>query len=341
MSVRPFALALALALALRCLVGPSAAGGAPAPPAPPPPPSPSSVAGSVGPAAGPRVELLDAGAEPRRVLRVAPAAGTRQTVELRQTAIFRVTRGALELPPAAPVLLALRLVAEVRAVTPRGAVHYALRLSDVHAEAAPPETPPAVLRALRQLVPGLRGARAEVVVDPRGVVRHVVSRPPPGSAPALRRAYADLEAALRSLSTPFPVEPVGVGARWRVHSALVAAGVGARQEALYDLVAVDGERVTTRYALTQALVPGAERLTSDELPRGVEARVSALAGRGEGERTDRMDRPLPVAGRAWLETDVSLELRQADETEPLRTHTRTEWLMHTGGEAGPAEASGP
>lgn len=284
----------------------------------------------------PTVELLDPGSEPRAPLRLAPAEGLVQTVEVRQTTSAAVARGGEELPAAVPVPLVLQLTAEVRAVTPRGAIHYVWTIADVRAEAAP-DTPRAVLRALRQVVPGLRAAAGEVVVDPRGRVRRVVVRPVAQAGAPLRRALADLEAALWRATAPFPEEAVGVGARWRVTSRLAEAGVAVRQTADYELIRREGRAATTRFELAQALE--SDTLTDSALPADVTVRVSAFAASGEGERTDRSDRVLPVAGRTHVVSDLALTLTRGDASDAIRTRTATDIDVRSAAGEGTAPAA--
>src|SRR5690606_23295780 len=116
----------------------------------------------------PRVEVQSPGDEPFRPLRLHPAAGTREELEMSVAIRMGMRNGAQELPSIPVPITKTTLSATVEEAGPEG---MKVRQVVESVEAIPVEgTPPAMLEQVRKSVEPLAQYRAVVQMDPRGAV---------------------------------------------------------------------------------------------------------------------------------------------------------------------------
>ncbi len=88
----------------------------------------------------------------------------------------------------------------------------------------------------------LEAKRADIVVDDRGRFERATLLDDPGGVQL--DAREELVQRWLALAVPVPDEAIGVGARWRVVTALRAGGIIVKQTATYRLAGVDGDTWT-------------------------------------------------------------------------------------------------
>jgi hypothetical protein len=182
------------------------------------------------PVDGPTVELLDAGAEPRRELRLAPTEGDVVEVTLRQGQVFEVRADGHE--ERASTVHELDMAHEVVSVA-GDEIEVAIRYQGGRVI----EADEAVRPMLEDMVGRFDGLEASATFDRQG--RIVAATTPDldvSDMPELAGFLDSLGEQMASFTTPFPAEPVGVGAQWVVTSSADFAGVfGAETSVLITL----------------------------------------------------------------------------------------------------------
>jgi hypothetical protein len=156
----------------------------------------------------------------------------------------------------------------------------------------------------------LEKRRADAFVDTRGRLTRVALVGPP---PADDDVIDEITQRWLAVAVPLPDEPVAVGARWRVVTALRAAGIVAKQTVTYRLAAADastwtidvsGERIGEYQIMATGGPTGGTTGTHGELlglKRTMEGQV--VVGRGD---------PLPLRGTLASETMIHVRLKTPD-----------------------------
>lgn len=159
------------------------------------------------------VTLLDAGAEPRQLLRFALTDGSERTVTTSTQTIEQLVQGVSLVPPQ-PIETITRVSVERVAVD--GGVQVRSEITDA---AIGPATDPELADFIGANFAELIGITTTVVVDDRGLVNATANDA------GASEIVVDLLGDSLSQSTPLPGEAVGVGASWVTEANLQDSGV--------------------------------------------------------------------------------------------------------------------
>ncbi|WP_420880471.1 hypothetical protein [Rhodococcus sp. (in: high G+C Gram-positive bacteria)] len=257
-------------------------------------------------------EIVDAGAEPRAVVRFRPAQGTRQEARLVTTA--SVQQQIDEQAPqdvSSPVLtMPLTALVTQGASDSTGATTVDLTLGEL---STPDE-------ATDEALAPATGSHAGFTMNLSGAITALRLRPDPD---AQNKARAMIEQAFYQAvyrTVAFPEQPIGVGAEWKIRQQVMGA-VAVDQVTTAKLVARDGNRLTV-----DVLVEQTPTSAVFQLPNGAGAlNVDSFALRGEGNVVIDLSVPLPVAGA--ISAEGSQSFSDPSDTMHLRqiTSERVEW----------------
>jgi hypothetical protein len=259
------------------------------------------------------LELTSFGAEPREILRHAPADGAEQSVELvvdiRSAVGGEVSfdaRGTTEQPSPR---LALELRTKVMDADPEDD-KLGLVVEVARAALVPESEADKVLAAeMAVVVASLVGVTSRIELGQRGL--GVVQSPlPPGTAPEVAQLWTSVAEALGDMIPAFPEQPVGVGASWRVMSRLERAGPSWLRLATVRLVRFDHARVLLAADVEERAV---RTRRSPAVP--VEAVVlGVIAGAGSGKQRLLQERSAVVP--IWFEAETRFSARMQVELAP-------------------------
>lgn len=271
------------------------------------PPAPS--------ASGLVLRLLDAGAAPRRALRLRVPAGQRE----RTSMALRLSgqMGGQELPLPSMQVTAL---ARVTAVEAERAIAYAVDFEALEVLPGGDEMP-GLAEGLRRTQEVLRRARTEARVSTRGEVLALDFVLPEDTPAVLRTSLASMTESLRS-SGPvlLPAEEVGLGARWEVAGTQTLNGAVVQQTMVYELEAREGARLTLAATVTQRAE--AQRLRGPHLPPGVELEIVSIASTGTAALELDLARLMPVQVRMDLDSEQEMQMTSEGETQPIKMRMR-------------------
>ena len=215
---------------------------------PAPKPSPKAPSASV----PELVKLLNAGAEPRRVLRLHPKPGDkRRLVMTTKMGMSMSTGGAPgEVVSTPPIQMVMDTT--VRDVSADGDIAYELVVADVRLlEEAGVDSQ--LLKELKASVNGPKGLAITGTMSDRGFNQVIKTGSTLGRNPHAGRLTEELNESLTLVGSPLPAEPVGPGAKWEVSLPLESQGLTINQTAHYQLIAIEGDRLS----LTNSIVQGA------------------------------------------------------------------------------------
>lgn len=259
--------------------------------------------GEVDPLGAVTVEVIDAGEEPRRELRVAVEPGTEHPVTTRMRQEISIdVRGQTQETASATEQAVVYVVDSVEdgviSVTTKyqgGRV-----LDDVAID-------PATRRGLEEVLGLFEDAEGSATYDQRGALISLVppslEGAPPQIAPALETMIDSMESQAAQMSVPFPEEPVGVGAVWRVSASLDMAGLPFEIVTEVALTEVSDTEVSGTIDQTLTIVPGPVEV------QGVAAEVVEGEMAGGGTISWPLDRPVALTTQ---ELDGTVVMRFED-----------------------------
>ena len=192
-----------------------------------------------------QVKLLEAGAEPRKVLRLHPSPGDKQTLRLTMKMAMETKMGgtqgqAMKLPG-----MTMNMDVTVKDVSDKGDITYEVVMGDTSV-ADDPGGAPQLAELMKAALGGAKGMSGTGTVSSRGLSQ----RDGVQSAAWRRRPNppdnGSDEGFLLFAGGPLPEEAAGPGARWEVRRPIKSQGMAIDQTETRELVSIDGERVTTK-----------------------------------------------------------------------------------------------
>lgn len=142
---------------------------------------------------------------------------------------------------------------------------------------------PAVAAALEEAAADIRGITGTMRMTDRGVILDSDVDIPADVDPALRSTFEEMESQLDTATVPLPEDPVGVGAVWEGTVAIPTSGVETQATYRYEVVEIEGDRVTVDVSYTQTVPPQDAEL--EGMPPGTTARVIDGSFEGSGRMT--------------------------------------------------------
>ena len=227
------------------------------------------------------VKLLDAGSEPRTVLRLHPTAGDKQAVTM--TMKMEMTMFLADKPmPSTPMpAMVMSMDVAVKDVAADGDITYSLLLGDTTV-AADTNTAPAMASAMKTALSSIRGMNGTGKMSSRGIIKGIEMKLPAGADPQFSQITDQMKDSFAGSSTALPEEAVGPGARWEYKTKLKSQGMTIDQTITYELVAVDGDRLTFRDTITQN---AANQKIQSPAMAGVKVDLNRMTGTGTGSGT--------------------------------------------------------
>ncbi|MEM9455658.1 MAG: hypothetical protein AAGF11_15860 [Myxococcota bacterium] len=265
----------------------------------------------------PTITLDDPGQEPRAPLRLRPAAGTRETLELAIGMTMGMRSDGQDLPAIPVPTTRTRLSSQVQQAGPDGiTVKHAVEDMSVEATSAVPQ---AVVDQVRATIEPLRKYQAVTRMDPRGIVLGGDALIPRDMPVTTRQTMQQLTESMGQLTAPLPREAVGIGARWTAVSDITQNGMKLRQTVHYTLVARAEDQATLELTLEQVLL---------------DSKVDVPGTLGSSARVGRFD----SAGRGTVELDLrhvsptsvqmTIELSMAMDISAMGQEQRMEMDMN-------------
>jgi hypothetical protein len=271
---------------------------------------------SAGPATAPsetEVKLIDAGSEPRSVLRLHPKAGDKQIVTLSITLAMDMKVGDMATPAIKLPAMTMTSEVTVQQVAEGGDISYETLMTDAGVVDSP-GVMPQVAEAMKSSFAGLKGLSGKGLMTSRGVNKGQEISIPSGTDPQLQQALDQMKQSLSCLSTPFPEEPVGAGAKWEAKTPLQSQGMTIQQTATYELVSVNGDQLNLKNSIVQTAAN--QKIQSPAMP-GMKVDLTKMDGSGNGEITVELSRLLPLKGTLQSHADLSMGMNAGGQKQTM------------------------
>jgi hypothetical protein len=270
-------------------------------------------------AAEPVLKLIEAGAEPRTALRIAPTAGTSEVATMTMKMTMEMDLQGQKIPVAMPPFV-MKMGIDITEVAASGDFTYKMALK----EATVGEDPsgavnPAVLEQMRGLIGKMQGLGGEATVNARGAVVKSDFVIPPDAPQELKQVMDSLQQSMGQISVPFPEEAVGVGAKWEVTTEVAQGGMKIGMVSKFELKSIEGNVVTIAHEIVQTA--GAQVIEGPGMPAGAKATLLNLNGGGRGEGVFKLDGVLPTAFATAMNIALSMEVDAAGQKQALSMKT--------------------
>jgi hypothetical protein len=263
-----------------------------------------------------KVSLLEAGAEPRKALRIHPKPGDKQTITLTTKTDTETTLTGAPSQSTKTPALKLTMAATVKSVSPEGEISYDIVYEDATlAEEA--DTPPQVVEQLKTVLAALKGRTGTGTMSARGT-QTIQFELPVGGDPAMSQAIQQLGQSFSGLEFEFPEEPVGPGAKWQSQIPRKSQGMTLDQTTTSELVSVDGDRVSVKGTVTQQAAK--QKIQNPALP-GSALELTKMTGKGTLEYTFDLTRLYPSELTGESHADITMEMDIAGQKQSVSTAT--------------------
>ena len=263
---------------------------------------PKAPAAAAAPAGQAEVKLLKPGAEPRKELRIRSKVGHTEKMQMTMKMDISMSIGGQQAPSNALPAMIMTMDMKVTDTKPNGDIRYEFVMSDTDVAQAP-GVQPEVVAAMKGALGKMKGLSGSAVVTNRGFNRDAKINLPPGVDPQTRQVMQGMEQAMQQIGAPLPAEPVGIGAQWKYATPMTQNGITLNQEAIYDLVKLDGDLVSCDVKVVQTAP--AQKVAS---PVGVMVDLLSLQSQGSGKTAFRLDRLVPVQSDMSLLSSVAMGL---------------------------------
>lgn len=251
---------------------------------------------------GGRVELHDAGLEPRAVRRHTLKPGTASQLLLELDLGMTVQQeGETTIPPVPALTVAVGL--ETLSVEGGIAhVQLAIEKADVRRR-GDEEIDKEVMDQIAPLVAKLPGIRATMQLTAQGMRANSPS-PPEQLPEELRQLWTSVGEAVSDAVVAFPAEPIGAGARWTLLDRQARAGVVMLRRTELTLLDVTGDELRLRGDVLEAAIAGSAQ--DPALPKEITLEVLEGVTIGKRRHTLRSGELWPLAASTELSSDLVL-----------------------------------
>ena len=258
------------------------------------------------------VTLLDAGSEPRTVLRLHPTAGDKQSVTM--TMKVGMDMGAAAPAPTMDIpAVVMSMDVEVKNISPDGDISYTMAFNDATI-AADTNTTAAIAAAMKSSLAGISGMTGTGEMSNCGLVKKVEMKLPATAAPQLQQTIGQMKNSLNNSATPLPEEAVGPGARWKYQTRIKSQGMSIDQTVICQLVSVEGDRITLRNTLTQN---AAHQIIQNPAMPGLKMDLTKLTGAGAGTATLDLGKLMPVAATLAEKTRIVMSMNVGQQPHTM------------------------
>jgi hypothetical protein len=260
-----------------------------------------------------KLELLDAGAEPRRELKFRPIVNTKQTMTMTMDMAMEMKIGETPLPKTPIPKMVMKIDALVNQVDPSGDIHCSFGYGDIQV-VAQPDTSPEMLAAMKKSLKSLVGIKLDLVIGSDGQLKRKNLILPKTIDPTMKKMLEQFDRSMEQLSTQLPTGMVGLGARWRTNDAIQVSGIQFVQTATYKIVELNDTGMTVETQISQSAPP--QDLAIPGASKDLKGRITSIVSGGEGRYVMLFNSLLPISGKSSTLTDSKMSIQTSSKESP-------------------------
>ena len=259
------------------------------------------------------VKLLDAGSEPRTVLHLHPRVGDQQTVIMTMKMAMTTSAAGKEMPAMDMPAMLMTMDFGVKDISDAGEITYTMVFSDATV-AADTNTPPAIAAAMKSSLASIRGMTGTGRMSSHGIIKGVEIKLPAAADPQMSKTMDQMKESFSSSSIPLPEEAVAPGAKWEYQTRIKSQGMTIDQNLHYELIAIEGDRLTLRSTITQNAAN--QKIQNPAMP-SLKVDLTKMTGSGTGSSTLDLGRIMPVSGTLAEKTEVIMDMNVGQQKQTM------------------------
>jgi hypothetical protein len=242
-----------------------------------------------------------------------PSPGDEQKVELTVKLSMATKAGDQASPAMNLPAIKMTLEAKVKAVADNGDIACEMGMGDIGVSDTAGAAPE-VVEAIKGVFSGIKGLSGSGTVTSRGVNQGIEFKAPPGSNPQVSQMMEQMKDFYTQIAVQLPEEAVGVGAKWQVNMPIKTQGMTIEQKAAYEIIAIEGERVTTRSTITQR---AANQKIQNPALGGMKMELIQMTGEGTGERAIDLTKLLPISAAGEMHSETSTAMSMGGQKQVI------------------------
>lgn len=272
--------------------------------------APQSAPVASAPVAG--VKLLSAGEEPRKVLRLHPKAGDKQSLSMVMKLAMEIQVGQMQNQAIKLPAIKMPMEVTVKSVSPEGDISFESVMGDP--SMGEDGGDPQVAAAMKAAIGSVKGMTSKGIMTSRAIAKATEMRLPTGANPQISQALDQMKDSFSQLSAPFPEEAVGTGAKWEYTQLIKSQGMTLTQTATYELLSIDGDSIATKSSFSQTAAN--QKISSSAMP-GMKVDLTKMSGRGTGEFKLDLGQLLPVEARSDSHSEISMGMTAGGQKQSM------------------------
>jgi hypothetical protein len=223
-------------------------------------------------------------------------------------------------PPMKVPEITMTMNLAVKNVSSSGDISYEMTMTDASL-ADDPAAMPMMVEPMKKALAGLKGLTGKGTVSSRGVSGSVELSIPPGADAQSRQFMDQMKDSFGELGVAFPEEAVGVGGKWEVRQTLERQGMKVDQTNSYELKSINGDQITVSATLLQHAAN--QKIENPSMP-GFKMDLELMEGKGSGQSTLGLTKPLPQQGTASMHTETSMSLDMGGQKQAMKMKADTD-----------------
>jgi hypothetical protein len=221
--------------------------------------------------------------------------------------------GEMETPAVKIPAIKMSMEATVKGVAENGDITYEMVMGDMGVSDEPGSTPE-VAEAIKSVLTGIKGLSGSGTISSRGFGKGLEFKVPADTNPQARQIMDQMKDMYAQLAVPLPEEAVGPGAKWEVKLPIKAQGMTIDQKATYEVVSLEGERLTTKSAIVQQAAN--QKVQNPAMP-ALKMDLTKMVGNGSGERTFDLAHLLPTTGAGKVHSEASMAMNMGGQKQAM------------------------
>ncbi len=260
-----------------------------------------------------RLKLLNAGAEPRKALRLSGKPGDKQSMTMTMKMSMNVGAGGEQAMAMKIPAIKMPFDVTTTSVAESGDISYDIVMRDPNV-VEDADSMPGMLDAMKASLGSMKGLSGKGTVSNRGFNKATDLKLPADANPQFRQVMDQMN--LSQMSSPLPEEAVGPGAKWEVTMPIQSQGLSLEQKSTCEVVSIEGSIVKLKTSIVQN---AANQKIENPAAPGLEMTLKQMTGSGTGTTTMDLRKLMPTEGTVDFHADMSMAVNTGEGEQTMTT----------------------